>query len=127
MTEEYVMFTTAKLLNEAGFDAPTRSIYRTNRTAEYSFVEYNQHIVSNDLYRSQRDGYQYEYLAPPKHLQPDGFASGIIYSSCHSQHCMVGYSICLTLMSIGLSISGRLRPLKTMSMPLKMGFGKRCD
>lgn len=68
MTEEYVMFTTAKLLNEAGFDAPTRSIYRTNRTAEYSFVEYNQHIVPNDLYRSQLDGYQYEYLAPTQAL-----------------------------------------------------------
>lgn len=49
IAEQYVSFDTAKLLKEAGFDIPTRGIYRTNRTGEYSFAEYVSKQTTDDL------------------------------------------------------------------------------
>lgn len=61
--ESYVSFDTAKMLKEAGFDVPTRGIYRTNRTGDYSFVEYDRKQTTDDLSWNAADGFQYEYLA----------------------------------------------------------------
>jgi hypothetical protein len=68
MTEEYVMFTTAKLLNEAGFDAPCRGVYVTDRTGYYEFREYDNKQTKDDLCWNTDDGFQYEYLAPTQAL-----------------------------------------------------------
>ena len=68
ITEQYVTFETAKLLKEAGFDSPTRGIYRTNRTGDHSFAEYNMKQTVDDLSWNAGDGFQYEYLAPTKSL-----------------------------------------------------------
>lgn len=68
ITEQYVSFETAKLLKEAGFDSPTRGIYRTNRTGDHSFAEYNMKQTVDDLSWNAKDGFQYEYLAPTQSL-----------------------------------------------------------
>lgn len=68
ITERYVTFETSKLLKEAGFDIPTRSIYRANRTGEYSFAEYNIKSTADDLSWNISDGFRYEYLAPTQSL-----------------------------------------------------------
>ena len=68
ITEQYVTFETAKLLKRAGFDVPTRGIYRTNRTGEYSFAEYNIKRTTDDLSWNISDGFRYEYLAPTQSL-----------------------------------------------------------
>ena len=68
ITEQYVTFQTARLLKEAGFDVPTRGIYRTNRNGDYSFREYNNKQTDNDLSWNSSDGFQYEYLAPTQSL-----------------------------------------------------------
>lgn len=67
-TEQYVTFDTAKLLREAGFDVPTRGIYRANRTGEYSFAEYVSKQTTDDLSWNISDGFRYEYLAPTQSL-----------------------------------------------------------
>lgn len=66
--ESYVRFDTAKLLKEAGFDVPCRGIYRTNRTGNYVFNEYDRKNTKNDLCWNSSDGFQYEYLAPTQAL-----------------------------------------------------------
>ena len=68
ITEQYVSFETAKMLKEAGFDSPTRGIYRTNRTGDHSFAEYNMKQTVDDLSWNAKDGFQYEYLAPTQSL-----------------------------------------------------------
>ena len=68
ITEQYVTFETARMLKEAGFDSPTRGIYRTNRTGDHSFVEYNMKQTVDDLSWNAGDGFQYEYLAPTQSL-----------------------------------------------------------
>lgn len=68
ITEQYVTFETAKLLKEAGFDSPTRGIYRTNRTGDHSFAEYNIKQTVDDLSWNAGDGFQYEYSAPTQSL-----------------------------------------------------------
>ncbi len=62
------MFTTAKLLNEAGFDAPCRGVYVTDRTGYYEFREYDNKQTKDDLCWNTDDGFQYEYLAPTQAL-----------------------------------------------------------
>lgn len=62
------MFTTAKLLKEAGFDAPCRGVYVTDRTGYYEFREYDNKQTADDLCRNADDGFQYEYLAPTQAL-----------------------------------------------------------
>lgn len=66
--ESYVSFSTAKLLKEAGFDIPCRGIYRTDRTGDYVFREYEHKNTKDDLCWSITDGFQYEYLAPTQAL-----------------------------------------------------------
>ena len=66
--EQFVSFETAKMLKEAGFDVPCRGIYRTNRTGNYVFNEYDRKNTKNDLCWNSSDGFQYEYLAPPQAL-----------------------------------------------------------
>ena len=68
IAEQYVSFDTAKLLKDAGFDIPTRGIYRANRTGEYSFAEYNIKRTTDDLSWNISDGFRYEYLAPTQSL-----------------------------------------------------------
>lgn len=68
ITEQYVTFETARLLKEAGFDSPTRGIYRTNRTGDHSFAEYTIKQTVDDLSWNAGDGFQYEYLAPTQSL-----------------------------------------------------------
>lgn len=68
ITEQYVSFETAKMLKEAGFDSPTRGIYRTNRTGDHSFAEYTIKQTVDDLSWNAGDGFQYEYLAPTQSL-----------------------------------------------------------
>ena len=68
IAEQYVSFDTAKLLKDAGFDIPTRGIYRANRTGEYSFAEYNIKSTADDLSWNISDGFRYEYLAPTQSL-----------------------------------------------------------
>lgn len=62
------MFTTAKFLNEAGFDAPCRGVYVTDRTGYYEFREYDNKQTKDDLCWNTDDGFQYEYLAPTQAL-----------------------------------------------------------
>lgn len=66
--ENYVSFDTAKLLKEAGFDVSTRGIWRTTRTGDSRFVEYNCKQTTDDLCWNSLDGFQYEYLAPTQSL-----------------------------------------------------------
>jgi hypothetical protein len=66
--EEYVSFDTAKLLKEAGWDIPTRGIYRTNRNGDYRFVEYDRKSSLSNCTRCLTDGFAYEYLAPTQAL-----------------------------------------------------------
>lgn len=66
--ENYVSFDTVKLLKEAGFDVPTRGIWRTTRTGDSGFVEYNCKQTTDDLCWNSLDGFQYEYLAPTQAL-----------------------------------------------------------
>ena len=66
--ESYVSFDTAKLLREAGFDVPTRGIWRTTRTSDSGFVEHNCKQTTDDLCWNSSDGFQYEYLAPTQSL-----------------------------------------------------------
>lgn len=66
--EEYVSFETAKLLKEAGWDIPTRGIYRTNRNGDYRFVEYDRKSSLSNCTRCLTDGFAYEYLAPTQAL-----------------------------------------------------------
>ncbi len=68
ITEQYVSFETAKMLKEAGFDVPTRGLWRTNRTGETKFVEYDRKQTTDDLSLNSSDGFQYEYLAPTQSL-----------------------------------------------------------
>lgn len=66
--ESYVSFDTAKLLKEAGFDAPCRGVYVTDRTGYYEFREYDNKQTKDDLCWNTDDGFQYEYLAPTQAL-----------------------------------------------------------
>ena len=66
--ESYVSFDTARMLKEAGFDVPCRGIYRTDRTGDYVFREYDRKNTKDDLCWSSTDGFQYEYLAPTQAL-----------------------------------------------------------
>lgn len=66
--EQYVSFETAKMLKEAGFDVPCREIYRTDRTGDCAFREYDKKNTKDDLCWNSADGFQYEYLAPTQAL-----------------------------------------------------------
>lgn len=66
--EQYVSFDTAKLLKEAGFDAPCRGIYRAYRMGNSVFREYDRKNTKDDLCWNTEDGFQYEYLAPTQAL-----------------------------------------------------------
>lgn len=66
--EQFVSFDTTKMLKEAGFDIPCRGIYRTDRTGDYVFREYEHKNTKDDLCWSSTDGFQYEYLAPTQAL-----------------------------------------------------------
>ena len=66
--EQFVSFETARLLKEAGFDAPCRGVYVTDRTGYYEFREYDNKQTKDDLLWNIEDGFQYEYLAPTQAL-----------------------------------------------------------
>ena len=66
--ESFVSFNTAKMLKEAGFDAPCRGVYVTDRTGYYEFREYDNKQTKDDLCWNTDDGFQYEYLAPTQAL-----------------------------------------------------------
>lgn len=66
--EQFVSFETAKLLKDAGFDVPCRGIYRTDRTGDNVFREYERNNTKDDLCWNSADGFQYEYLAPTQDL-----------------------------------------------------------
>lgn len=68
ITEQYVTFETAKLLDEAGFREPSRGIYCINRKGDYDFREYDLKQVADDLMYNIEDGFQYEYLSPTQAL-----------------------------------------------------------
>lgn len=68
MEEQFVLFETAKLLKEAGFDVPCRVVYVTDRTGYYEFREYDNKQTADDLCWNTDDGFQYEYLAPTQAL-----------------------------------------------------------
>lgn len=66
--EQFVSFDTARMLKEAGFDAPCRGVYVTDRTGYYEFREYDNKQTKDDLCWNTEDGFQYEYLAPTQAL-----------------------------------------------------------
>lgn len=66
--EQFVSFETAKMLKEAGFNAPCKGVYITDRTGYYEFREYDNKQTKDDLCWDTEDGFQYEYLAPTQAL-----------------------------------------------------------
>lgn len=66
--EEYVSFDTAKMLKEAGFDIPTRGMYRTNRSGDYKFIEDERKYSVDDCMWDRTDGFIHEYIAPTQAL-----------------------------------------------------------
>ena len=67
-TEQYVSFGTAKMLQEAGFDVPCNGTYFCSRQGESKLCIYDIKSELMDLSYDERDGFQYEYLAPTQAL-----------------------------------------------------------
>ena len=58
----------AQMLKEADFDLPCNGIYHVTKQGEYNLCIYDRKFDLMELSYDERDGFQYEYLAPTQSL-----------------------------------------------------------